>query len=177
MAQSNESARPPAAEAPFGPGKPVFVVGEAGSNWRAGELGGDEERAYALIDAAADASCDAVKFQVFRAATVYAPRAGRSDYLSEAGIRDDITKILASLDASLEVQAGVLCVHKNVPSACACHGSGCRPPGHSREKLYRKLKSTFAISNAPMASGFTQRQVRCGMKTKISTAALLFFVM
>ena len=107
MARSRKSPRPPAAEAPFGPGKPVFVVGEAGSNWRAGELGGDEERAYGLIDAAADAGCDAVKFQVFRAATVYAPGAGRSDYLSEAGIREDITKILASLEMPYEMLAGL----------------------------------------------------------------------
>jgi sialic acid synthase SpsE len=107
MARSSKSARPPAAEAPFGPAKPVFIVGEAGSNWRAGELGGDEERAYALIDAAAEAGCDAVKFQVFRAATLYAPRAGQSDYLAEAGISDDIAKVLASLEMPYEMLAGL----------------------------------------------------------------------
>ena len=102
-----KSERPPAAEAPFGPDKAVFVVGEAGSNWRAGDLGGDEERARALIDAAADAGCDAVKFQVFRAATVYAPGAGASDYLADAGISDDIAKILASLEMPYEMLAGL----------------------------------------------------------------------
>jgi sialic acid synthase SpsE len=107
MAGSSKSGRPQAAEAPFGPGNPVFIVGEAGSNWRAGELGGDEERAYALIDAAAEAGCDAVKFQVFRAATVYAPGAGQSDYLADAGIRDDITKILAALEMPYEMLAGL----------------------------------------------------------------------
>ncbi|MCD0482070.1 N-acetylneuraminate synthase family protein [Streptacidiphilus sp. ASG 303] len=41
-----------------GPGRPVYVVGEIGINHN-GEL----ENALALVDAAADAGCDAVKFQ------------------------------------------------------------------------------------------------------------------
>lgn len=91
--------------APFEDGRPVFIVGEAGSNWRAGDVGGDEERAHALIDAAAAAGCDAVKFQVFRAETIYAPHAGESDYLSAAGIREDILAILAALEMPYELVA------------------------------------------------------------------------
>jgi len=97
----------PAAGAPFGFDRPVFVVGEAGSNWRAGEVGGDEARAYELIDVAAAAGCDAVKFQVFRAATIYAPGAGESDYLAEAGIQEDIIDILAGLEMPYEMIAGL----------------------------------------------------------------------
>ncbi|GAB2798563.1 N-acetylneuraminate synthase family protein [Streptomyces sp. NPDC054796] len=41
-----------------GPGHPVYVTGEIGINHN-----GDIENAFALIDAAADAGCDAVKFQ------------------------------------------------------------------------------------------------------------------
>ncbi len=41
-----------------GPGQPVYVVGEIGINHN-GEL----ENAFKLIDAAAEAGCDAVKFQ------------------------------------------------------------------------------------------------------------------
>ncbi|AWN29148.1 N-acetylneuraminate synthase family protein [Streptomyces libani] len=41
-----------------GPGRPVYVTGEIGINHN-----GDLENAFALIDAAADAGCDAVKFQ------------------------------------------------------------------------------------------------------------------
>lgn len=40
------------------PGQPVYVVGEIGINHN-GEL----ENAFKLIDAAAEAGCDAVKFQ------------------------------------------------------------------------------------------------------------------
>jgi N-acetylneuraminate synthase len=43
---------------PVGPGHPVFVVGEIGINHN-GEL----DDALALVDVAADAGCDAVKFQ------------------------------------------------------------------------------------------------------------------
>ncbi|MET7638105.1 N-acetylneuraminate synthase family protein [Streptomyces sp. NPDC005438] len=41
-----------------GPGQPVYVTGEIGINHN-----GDLDNAFALIDAAADAGCDAVKFQ------------------------------------------------------------------------------------------------------------------
>ncbi len=43
---------------PVGPGHPVYVTGEIGINHN-----GDLDKAVALIDAAADAGCDAVKFQ------------------------------------------------------------------------------------------------------------------
>ncbi|GAA2074661.1 N-acetylneuraminate synthase family protein [Streptomyces albiaxialis] len=41
-----------------GPGRPVYVTGEIGINHN-----GDLDNAFALIDAAAEAGCDAVKFQ------------------------------------------------------------------------------------------------------------------
>ncbi|AEW96133.1 MULTISPECIES: N-acetylneuraminate synthase family protein [Streptomycetaceae] len=41
-----------------GPGRPVYITGEIGINHN-----GDLENAYRLIDAAAEAGCDAVKFQ------------------------------------------------------------------------------------------------------------------
>ncbi|WP_442538522.1 N-acetylneuraminate synthase family protein, partial [Streptomyces pseudogriseolus] len=41
-----------------GPGRPVYVTGEIGINHN-----GDLDNAFKLIDAAAEAGCDAVKFQ------------------------------------------------------------------------------------------------------------------
>ncbi|MGW3405030.1 N-acetylneuraminate synthase family protein, partial [Streptomyces zhihengii] len=41
-----------------GPGRPVYITGEIGINHN-----GDLDNAFKLIDAAADAGCDAVKFQ------------------------------------------------------------------------------------------------------------------
>jgi N-acetylneuraminate synthase len=60
----------------IGAGQPCFIVAEAGSNHD-----GSLDRAKRLIDAAADARADAVKFQLFRAAKLYPRSAGRSEYL------------------------------------------------------------------------------------------------
>ncbi len=122
------------AEAPFGGGKAVFVVGEAGSNWRAGELGGDDERAHKLIDVAADVGCDAVKFQVFRAKTIYAPDAGASDYLSAAGIKDDIIKIIGALEMPYEMLEGLA--------------------AHARERGLEFMATAFSVRDARAVDPF-----------------------
>jgi len=78
----------------------VFIVGEIGSNFRSGKPDHkkDLERARALIDVAAQAGADAVKFQLFRSSELYAAHAGKSSYLKEAGIEEDISELLASLE-------------------------------------------------------------------------------
>ena len=81
----------------------VFVIGEAGSNWRAGTPERDRKLAEALIDAAADAGCDAVKFQTYRADSVYVPNAGESSYLASAGIEQPITEIFRDLEMPYEL--------------------------------------------------------------------------
>src|SRR5207245_435098 len=61
-----------------GPGWPCFVVAEAGVNHN-GEL----ELARRLVDAAAAAGVDAVKFQAFRSEGVAAPVAAKAGYQLE----------------------------------------------------------------------------------------------
>jgi len=83
----------------------VFVIAEAGSNWRMGTPERDLEMAFALIDVAVEAGADAVKFQTYRAASVYAPVAGESTYLANLGITRSINEVLADLEMPYEMIA------------------------------------------------------------------------
>jgi len=64
-------------ESIVGDGHPCFVIAEAGSNHN-----GSLEQAKRLIEVAASAGADAVKFQVFRADRLYPKSAGLSRYLN-----------------------------------------------------------------------------------------------
>jgi len=61
-----------------GRGHPVFVIAEAGSNHNH-----DLATARRLVEVAADAGADAVKFQTFAARRLYPRSAGTSDYLGD----------------------------------------------------------------------------------------------
>jgi N-acetylneuraminate synthase len=83
--------------------KHVFIIAEAGSNWRCGTPDRDIKMAKSLIDVAVEAEADAVKFQTYKAETVYVPNAGDSDYLSEEGIKESITEIFQDLSMPYEM--------------------------------------------------------------------------
>ncbi len=70
-----------------GQGHPCFIIAEAGAN-HDGRL----SQARALIDIAAEAGADAVKFQVYRAHRLYVKDAGMSDYLKSPRSIYDIIK-------------------------------------------------------------------------------------
>ena len=74
---------------PVGLDAPVFIIGEAGSNHN-----GRLETAHELIDVAARAGVDAVKFQTFKAERLYPRSAGTSDYLGSATPIFDIIRAL-----------------------------------------------------------------------------------
>lgn len=63
---------------PVGPEEPTFIIAEAGSNHN-----GDIEIAKELIDVAAKAGADAVKFQTFRAEDMYVQESGEVEYLDD----------------------------------------------------------------------------------------------
>ena len=82
---------------------PVIIIAEAGSNWRMGTPERDMKMAKTLIDIASEAGADAIKFQTYRAHSVYVPNAGNSDYLSNAGIKESINKIFEDLSMPYEM--------------------------------------------------------------------------
>jgi len=90
-----------------GNGEPCFIIAEAGSN-HDGKL----EQARHLIDVAASAGADAVKFQVFRANRLYPRSAGVSGYLK-------ISKPIYDIVAEMEMP------YEWIPELAAC----CREKG------------------------------------------------
>lgn len=81
----------------------VFVIAEAGSNWKCGSMEEDLQRAKQLIEIAAKSGADAVKFQTYRPKTLYVENAGKSDYLSEKGINQEINDIFENLSMPYEM--------------------------------------------------------------------------
>ncbi len=81
----------------------IFVIAEAGSNWKCGTFDEDLKQAKELIKTAAKAGADAVKFQTYKSETIYSPNAGKSGYLSKHGINEDINDIFEHLSMQYEM--------------------------------------------------------------------------
>jgi len=77
--------------------KHIFVIAEAGSNWKCGTYNQDLEQAKKLIKIASDAGADAVKFQIFKSSSVYATGAGKFNPLKNLGVDEDIEKVFDNL--------------------------------------------------------------------------------
>ncbi len=94
----------------------LFIIAEAGSNWKAGSPVADWCRARSLVDAARDAGADAVKFQTFRADSVYVPNAGSSDYLSKNGFRGSIFDLFKKMAMPYEMipKLAAYCRKRNI---------------------------------------------------------------
>ncbi|MGH7356558.1 MAG: N-acetylneuraminate synthase [Candidatus Rokuibacteriota bacterium] len=85
----------------IGGGAPTFVVAEAGVNHN-----GDLDMARRLVDAAADAGADAVKFQTFRADALVSQRAPKAAYQRETtGIDESQRDMLRHLELGRDAHA------------------------------------------------------------------------
>ncbi len=76
---------------------PVFIIAEAGSNHN-----GSLEQAYGLIDAAAEAGADAVKFQTFKADRIYPKTQANVEYLKKLGVTKPIYEIIKEMEMPYE---------------------------------------------------------------------------
>lgn len=81
----------------------TFIIAECGSNWKCGTYQDDLKRAKELIQIAAECGANAVKFQTYRSETTYASDAGKSDYLHEHGINENINKIFENFAMPYEM--------------------------------------------------------------------------
>lgn len=87
----------------IGGAAPVFVVAEAGVNHN-----GDPALAARLVDAAADAGADAVKFQTFSARALVSPRAPKAAYQRETtGSGESQLDMLTRLELDREQHAAL----------------------------------------------------------------------
>lgn len=89
----------------IGPGHPCFVIAEAGVNHN-----GNIALGRQLIEAAADAGADAIKFQTFKAERLATPGTRKADYqIRETGAKESqfemLQKLELSMDAHLELLA------------------------------------------------------------------------
>lgn len=94
----------------------IFIIAEAGSNWKCGTYEDDLNQAKNLIDIASNSGADAIKFQTYRPETTYVKNAGMSKYLEENNIHENINKIFKNLSMPYKMipELANYCKKKNI---------------------------------------------------------------
>jgi len=103
-------------QCPFHKGNHTYIIAEAGSNWKAGSYDEDIERATKLIETASKSGADAVKFQTFKANTVYVQKAGNVKYLANEIHSKNINEIFDELSMPYEMlpKLAKICEKNNI---------------------------------------------------------------
>ena len=91
----------------------IFVIAEAGSNWKCGDFDDDLNQAKNLIKVAAKSGANAVKFQTYRPETTYVSNPGTSDYLSKIGTTENINDIFEKHSMPYEMIPELVKICKN----------------------------------------------------------------
>jgi len=96
--------------------KNIFVIAEAGSNWKVGSYKKDIQRATKLIEVAAKSGADAIKFQTYNPKTVYVPNAGKSKYLRKSGVNKNIFEVFQeySMPHRMLKDLSIICKKENI---------------------------------------------------------------
>ena len=83
-----------------GENSPVFVIAEAGSNHNR-----DLNQAKKLIEIAAEAEADAIKFQTYSAETLYSKKTPKPDYLEGKMKQNSVWQLIKDIELPREWQA------------------------------------------------------------------------
>ncbi len=93
----------------------LFIIAEAGSNWKSGNKRQDLAQAKKLIQVASSCGADAIKFQTYDS-SVYVENAGKSNYLSKKGVQKSVNEIFDEFSMSYEMLPKLkhLCQHYDI---------------------------------------------------------------
>ena len=151
---------------PVSPKSPCFVIAEAGVNHN-----GQLDLAERLVDAAAEAGADAVKFQTFRAEALAARSLVRAPYQQKVGTNSQY-EMLKSLELPYEV-------HEPLKSYCGQRGIEFMSTAYDEESAQflqqlgvRRIKIASAdIVNRPLLEAVAQTGLPVIMSTGMATLA------
>lgn len=143
----------------IGEGAPCYVIAEAGSNHN-----GSLEQALALIDVAGEAGADAVKFQGFRARTLYPPTAGRSEYLKDERPIYDIIRAM-EMPTDWVPRLAEHCRSRQVDFLCTPFDEAWVDLLNDHVPAFKV--ASYELSHAPLL----RKVLACGKPTFVSTGA------
>lgn len=145
----------------IGPGHPCLVIAEAGVNHN-----GDAELAHRLVDAAADAGADVVKFQCFQTGKLVTAGAAKADYQRATTGEGGQEAMLRALELPVEVHAALLehCGARGITYLCTPYDDD------SADMLERIGVSGFKIASTDTTNTpFLARLAARGLPTILST--------